>query len=235
MHEPRTLEANDTPLMREAHARRSARRQARRAGVIALGKSCGWHWGHAVQVARLARQLYAQIPPPGEIILRPGPADEWLEYAALLHDIGYIIDIQKHHKHAERLIREAKLPGLLPHEATIIALVVRCHRKRWPGPTHAVFRGLGQADYLTVQWLTALLRVADGLDRTHMHVVRKIIVSDVARYLDIGLVVAGQPESELWAARKKSDLLESVLGHRVLFRVMARRTPSPKEQNHGAT
>lgn len=106
-------------------------------------------------------------------MLRPGPLEEWLEYAALLHDIGYIVDVQKHHKRAERIIRRASLPGLLPYEVTLIALTVRCHRRKWPGVTHRIFSGLGQADYDTVRWLAAILRVADGLDRTHTNAVRR--------------------------------------------------------------
>lgn len=96
-----------------------------------------------------------------------------MEYAALLHDIGYIVDVQKHHKRAERIIRRASLPGLLPYEVTLIALTVRCHRRKWPGMTHRIFRGLGRADYDTVRWLAAILRVADGLDRTHTNAVRR--------------------------------------------------------------
>lgn len=215
--------------------RRSSRRWNRRAGVIALGRACLWHSGHAGQVARLVGQLFRQVSPPAGVALVPGPVDEWLEYAAFLHDIGYIIDVRGHHKHAARLIRGAELPGLLPHEISIIALVVRCHRKNWPGEDDKAFIGLGRADILTIKWLAGLLRVADGLDRTHANLVSEISVSDTAAKLDIGLFVTGQPESEIWAAGKKSDLLASLLGRPVLFRVLSRRNPSRRDVNDGTT
>lgn len=205
------------------------RRRARREGVIALGLKCGWHSGHAAQVARLAAMLYDQVQPPRTIALLPGPADEWLEFAALLHDIGYIIGVQGHHKEAARIIREAPLPGLLPHEVALIALTVRCHRKRWPGATHKVFAGLGRSGYETVRWLTALLRVADALDRTHENVVRELVVTDAAQHLGIGLIVAGRADGELWAARRKSDVLASVLDRPVFFRVVAHRDSPLRE------
>ena len=37
---------------------------------------------------------------------------EWLEYAALLHDVGYLINVRQHHKHSYYLITQGELCGL---------------------------------------------------------------------------------------------------------------------------
>ena len=204
--------------------RRDPARLARRATVLAFGRECNYHAGHAAQVARLAQTLHRQLVAADRIntkTLRPGPIGEWLEYAALLHDVGYIVDAKKHHRHAERLIREASLSGFLRHEIEIIALTARFHRKRWPGPDHKAFTGLGRADYETVKTLAAILRVADGLDRTHRHVVRNIVVGQTEPQLEIGIVVADVPDFEIQAATKKADILGELIGARVDIRPLA--------------
>lgn len=187
--------------------------------MVALGRRHDWHEGHAEQVARLALELHRQIPLEE---LRHGPADEWLEYGALLHDIGCILDYAKHHKHAERLIRAGDLPGFDPREIDIIALVARFHRKRPPEAGHAAFGGMERTDYLTVRGLSALLRVADGLDRGHRNVVRGIVVRRAERRVEIGVVAAGNADLEMWAARRKSDLLAAVTGCRLVIGVIDR-------------
>ena len=204
----------------------SERVSTRREGVMALARRCNWHASHSMQVAKLARQLLGQLGHRRSVSSLPRLAAEWLEYGALLHDIGYIVDIRKHHKHAYRLIREADLPGLLPREVGIVALLARFHRKRWRGPDHAPFADVDPLDYEAVRVLTAVLRVADGLDRSQRSVVQEIAVGwptgtaqPLTDRLELGLSVAGNADVEMWAARRKSGLLEDVMGCPILMRV----------------
>ena len=75
---------------------------------------------------------------------------EWLEYAALLHDIGVHISYERHHKHSYYLIKNGDLRGFEPDEIEIIALVARYHRqatpKRAPRRTSATFGRKRAAD-----------------------------------------------------------------------------------------
>ena len=201
-----------------------ARVAARREAVLSLGRECEWHSGHAAQVSRLALVLYRLLVRDGAIdadVFRPGPAGEWLEHSALLHDIGYIVDARKHHKHAAQLIRDASLPGFFAFEIEIIALVARFHRKRSPSPDQKVFTGLGQGVYEVVRALSAVLRVADGLDRSHRSVVETLDIAWNLSRLEIGLTVRGNTDVEVWAAECKKSLLEEVVGARVAIRPVA--------------
>ncbi len=54
---------------------------------------------------------------------------EWLEYGALLHDIGVHISYERHHQHSYYLIKNGDLRGFEPEEIEIIALVARYHRQ----------------------------------------------------------------------------------------------------------
>ena len=76
----------------------------------------------ATTIFRLTRGLH-QLPQEYE---------ELLEYAALLHDIGYYYGYDAHHKHAYRMIMEADIPGLNEREKSIVANVARYHRSAGP-------------------------------------------------------------------------------------------------------
>jgi exopolyphosphatase/guanosine-5'-triphosphate,3'-diphosphate pyrophosphatase len=57
---------------------------------------------------------------------------EWLEYAAILHDLGVHISYEGHHKHSYYLIKNGDLRGFEPDEIETIALVARYHRQATP-------------------------------------------------------------------------------------------------------
>ena len=61
---------------------------------------------------------------------------EWLEYAALLHDVGVHISYESHHKHSYYLIKNGDLRGFEPDEIETIALVARYHRRATPKRQH---------------------------------------------------------------------------------------------------
>src|SRR5207237_2317645 len=68
----------------------------RRRSVFELAERCNYWPEHAQQVAKLATLLFDQTR------ILHGLTDrerEWLEYAALLHDIGVHISYERHHKH----------------------------------------------------------------------------------------------------------------------------------------
>ena len=64
---------------------------------------------------------------------------EWLEYAAILHDIGVHISYEGHHKHSYYLVKNGDLRGFEPDEIEAIALVARYHRQATPKREHDGF------------------------------------------------------------------------------------------------
>ncbi|HEY3488809.1 MAG TPA: Ppx/GppA phosphatase family protein [Candidatus Deferrimicrobiaceae bacterium] len=126
---------------------------------------------HAEKVAFLATRLFDGTEkvhgmPPGDRLR--------LEVAALLHDIGYYISIQKHHKHSFYIISNAEIVGFPPQERSIAAHVARYHRKALPKKEHAEFEGLPKKERVAVRRLAALLRLADALDKEHLGAIRGI-------------------------------------------------------------
>ena len=72
-----------------------------------------------------------------------------------------------------------------------------------------------------MRYLTALLRLADALDRTHGRLVRAVRCQVGRKTIELRIEVDGDPELELWAARRKGDLLESLAGRRLRLAVVA--------------
>jgi exopolyphosphatase/guanosine-5'-triphosphate,3'-diphosphate pyrophosphatase len=184
-------------------------RSIRRGSVQSLARRCRWPEGHSTHVATLALQLFdgtaslhGMIPPDREL----------LEYAALLHDIGEHVSHDGHDHHAAYLVRHGGLRGFDPEEVRILTAIVRWHRRGDPKSSDETMIDLPADAQERVRRLTALLRVADGLDRGRHQVVSNLTVRCGPSLVIVGVDAPGDPELELWGARRKRDLFEKVFG-----------------------
>jgi exopolyphosphatase/guanosine-5'-triphosphate,3'-diphosphate pyrophosphatase len=184
--------------------------------VARLARHLGETGEHGPRIARLALRLFDQLE--GDLGV-DAESRELLEYAALLHDVGHHIDHANHHRHSYYLITNGELFGFSREELEIMGLVARYHRKAVPKPSDAEFRALPQKARHTVRALSAVLRIADALDRTHYGVVRDITVSRRGSRATLVLDTAGDAQLELWEAKQRAGLLADVLGLDVEFRV----------------
>ncbi len=186
----------------------------RRRSVLDLGRRCDWHQTHAEQVAKLALQFFDGLKEIHQLDRRDR---ELIEYGALLHDIGWHISPEDHHKHGMYLIQHGSLKEFQPEEIAIIALLVRYHRKSKPKLTHDSFAKLSTKARKVVRVGAAILRVADALDRTHCSAVSGIKVRLGTRRAKLTITARGDTEMELWAARRKMDLFAEVFGRTISF------------------
>jgi exopolyphosphatase/guanosine-5'-triphosphate,3'-diphosphate pyrophosphatase len=185
------------------------------AACIALGRRYGFEEEHSRQDARLAGKLFDLTV---DLHNLDDECRDLLTWAALLHDIGYVEGYWGHHKAAYRLISKADLPGLSKREIEIVANVARYHRGAKPKLDHAGYAKLEPDDREIVRVLGGILRLADGLDRSHMDAVR-----DVSAVLDGDrlVVLVDCPlgcSAEVWAGEKKGRFLGKVLGLEVQIR-----------------
>lgn len=186
----------------------------RRRSVIELAERCRYIAPHAQQVARTALALFDATQPDHQL---GTDAREWLEYAALLHDIGTHISYERHHKHSQYLIQHGDLRGFDPDEIQLMALVARYHRQSPPKKTHAEFAAMSPARRQVVRVLGALLRLAEGLDRSHSQIVEQIEAERTETDLLVRLCATSDPELELWAAHRHGTALAKVLGRPIRF------------------
>ncbi len=68
--------------------------------------------------------------------------------------------------------------------------------------------------------LSAILRIADGLDRSHFSIIRDLEVQ-VGKNIKIILSVAGDSELEVWTAQNRADLFEKMYKRKVQFVIKA--------------
>lgn len=162
---------------------------------------------HSEHVAMLALAVFDQTAS----LHRCGAYErELLEAAAILHEVGLFISHERHHQHSYYLIRNAELLGFREDEKEIIANIARYHRKSHPKIKHEDYARLPEPSRRIVRMLAALLRIADGFDRTHRQVVTgvKIIVRGKKTLIRPRLRKGMKAELEIWGANQKKNLFE---------------------------
>jgi exopolyphosphatase/guanosine-5'-triphosphate,3'-diphosphate pyrophosphatase len=176
---------------------------------VTLGRYYAFEEEHSRQDARLAVRLF-------DLTMDLHHLDEeyrdLLYCAGLLHDIGYVEGYWGHHKTAYKLIMEADLPGLSRREKSIVANVARYHRGAEPKLGHAGFAVLAPEDREVVTILGAILRLADGLDRSHTNAVRDLDMWLDGEELVLALDCPFGCDSEVWAGEKKGRFFGKVFG-----------------------
>ncbi|MEN9281470.1 MAG: hypothetical protein RL594_405 [Bacteroidota bacterium] len=172
---------------------------------------------HAEHVKHLAVALFDGLMP----LHNMGDTErELLEAAALLHDVGYHIAADQHHKHSEYIIRNCVMPGFTSDETILIASIARYHRKSHPKRKHVGFASLSEAEQRLVVVLASILRIAEGLDRRQQSVVQDLELRLTSSRIEISLRVdTGIPDVELWSAERRTSLLEETFQRAVRFSV----------------
>jgi exopolyphosphatase/guanosine-5'-triphosphate,3'-diphosphate pyrophosphatase len=188
----------------------------RRRSVIELGERCGYWSEHAQQVARLALSIFDQTRSVHGLSERER---EWLEYGALLHDIGVHISYERHHRHSYYLVKNGDLRGFDPQEIEVMALIARYHRQAPPKKSHEGYGDLPGSLRRTVRTLAAMVRLAEGLDRSHAQALAGLDLYPRGDDYLARLRTQGDAELELWAAHRHVAPLEKTLGKPIRFEV----------------
>jgi exopolyphosphatase/guanosine-5'-triphosphate,3'-diphosphate pyrophosphatase len=104
------------------------------------------------------------------------------------------------------------LPELTRSEKLIIANTARYHRKSYPSMDHTTYAILTDRERHCVDLLAPLLRLADGLDRSHKSVVRELTcrISDESVQLVIDSDAQTDCAAEMEAATTRSELFRTV-------------------------
>ena len=188
----------------------------RRRSVVELGERCGYWSEHAQQVARLALSIFDQTRSVHGL---SDKEREWLEFGALLHDVGVHISYERHHRHSYYLIKNGDLRGFHPQEIEVIALIARYHRQATPKKSHDGYTDLSGTQRGTVKTLSAMVRLAEGLDRSHAQALSGLDIFPRGDDYLVRLRASGDAELELWAAHRHVAPLEKVFGKPIRFEV----------------
>lgn len=190
--------------------------------ILELARRYNYDAGHAHQVECLAGTLFMETEPLHQL----GREDrKLLEYAAILHDIGYYVSARGHHRHTLQMIMMEPLPEFSREEKTVIANIARYHRKALPTIEHTAFGILSDEDKRRVSLLAPLLRIADALDRSHQGLVQELFcdLRDDALVIYAGSNIEMPVETA--ALDRRADMFRQVYRRDAQLRVLRPRLP----------
>ncbi|MCX8130756.1 MAG: Ppx/GppA family phosphatase [Clostridia bacterium] len=164
---------------------------------------------HADHVCYLSLELYDRLKPLHGL----GAAErKMLKAAALLHDTGISISYYDHCQHSYYLILNSRLNGLTHRETVLIATIAASHGKDklkkniyksyekilLPGDTKLILK------------LSAILRLAECLDRSETGVVKAIDCQASGDIIRLKTLCEGDAELEINLANENSQVFKKL-------------------------
>ncbi|MGC9102143.1 MAG: HD domain-containing protein [Desulfurella sp.] len=180
--------------------------------LIELGNKFNFEEPHALCVNNLAKKLFEQLK---QTLNLQDKDFALLEAACILHDIGTYISFSKHHMHSYYLITNSDLTGFSIKQKNMIATIAYFHRGSLPNKSHKFYQSFSKKKKDKIKKLAAILRIADGLDRSHRSFVKDIKVSIEKDNIKIVAISSEDTFLEMKAANAKKNLLEKVTGKKV--------------------
>jgi CHAD domain-containing protein len=186
----------------------------KREQLKAVIRGCGVDEEHSLHVAELSLMLFDGLRSLHRL---DDEKRDLLEYAGLLHDIGWKEGQRNHHKTSlEMIMTDDGLP-FDEKERSIIANVARYHRGVIPNGDHKAYMDLKAGDRRVVDRLAAIIRVADALDVSHTSVVKSAVCQVKKGKVIVLMATTGHPDRELEKAHEKKDLFEKTFKRTLLF------------------
>lgn len=148
---------------------------------------------HATHVYEISQNIFEDLEPIHRL------NDSYrriLITSALLHDCGISIDYYNHHKHSFYIILNSSINGLTQKELLMSAAIAACHRNNQyhiPFPQYTSI--INRIDIKAIEYIGAILKIAEGLDRS-----LEGAVSDIHATIDnetVKLEVESQLDLEL--------------------------------------
>ena len=177
--------------------------------AIQLGQKFNFQQQHAEHVAQPAMKLFDQLADQHNLDHKMRAI---LEIAALLHEIGKIVNSSGFHKHSSYLISNSEFFGVGERSHMLIALVARYHRRALPQPSHVRYASLDLQDRIAVSKLAAILRIANAMDESHTQKIKNFkcnVETDQVTILADGVSDISMEQHAVGQAR---SLSESIFG-----------------------
>ncbi|NTU85240.1 MAG: Ppx/GppA family phosphatase [Chloroflexales bacterium] len=169
--------------------------------ILNLARLSHYEEAHCQKVAAISLSLFDQLIP----LHGYGPWErELLGYAATIHDVGVAVGYYDHHKHSEYLVHNATLLGFSHREIAILGALVRNHRKGF-SDLSLYAPVLQPDDGARVARLSALLRLAEYLERSKSQVVRAVRVT-IGESVRVTVEAAGDASIEIWDTNRRAGL-----------------------------
>ena len=141
--------------------------------LLAAAKHYGADLQFAQRIRDLALQLFRRLQSVHQL---PPEYEDWLEAAAMLHEVGAYINRSGRRRHTYYVISNSEIFGYTPLQRRIIAAIARYVGKSLPSPSDQVMRVLPGIEQIHVSKAVALLRLARALDQGRRSAVAQLKV-----------------------------------------------------------
>ena len=169
---------------------------------------------HAETVRHIALKLFKKLKAELGLIEE---SRILLEVAAILHDIGMFIGADDHHLHSSYIISNSDIFGLNRDQIDMISQIAFGHRGKIAPRDIPNFSRQDRESRVTVLKLTALLRIADALDRGHGQKIQDFTIDFHSDTLIIRCPDTHSLALEQRAIEEKASLFEAVFGYKVIL------------------
>jgi CHAD domain-containing protein len=142
----------------------------------------------------------------------------FLEYAGLLHDIGWKFGKKGHSARSAEMILSDENLSLDVMDRGIIGLVAKAHRGKIRFESDGFFSLLSSHDRNNVIMLAALLRIADGLDYLHLGSAESVHCTIHPQEIILEVSALRDISTEKARAIQKSDLFVQVFERKMVIR-----------------
>ena len=134
-----------------------------------------------------------------------------LQMAVMLHDVGKYISFNNVADSSYNIIMSNEIIGLSHIEREMVALIARYNTVTLPSYDELVMESsLSAEQYLTVSELTAIVRLANALDRSHLQKIQAIRATLKERELQLSLTVNRDFTLEQGLCQEKLDFFNEV-------------------------
>lgn len=183
--------------------------------VLSVARRYDYDVAHSHHVVRLATRIFDDTK---DLHRLNGQDRKLLQYGAILHDIGYHIAHNNHHRHGLYLIKNSEMPGFTGDEIAMMATMVRYHRGSLPRKgsdrrskrEHEDYYALDRNQRVRVLRLASILQIADGLDRSHRQMISDVHCRIEDKSVTFFASSTGECELEIWSAERKSGWFSEI-------------------------
>ncbi|MBE5859089.1 MAG: exopolyphosphatase [Butyrivibrio sp.] len=143
-----------------------------------------------------------------------------LQISTILHDCGKYISMVNLGECSYNIIMSTEIIGLSHIERSIIANVVKFNHDNFEYYSDGTYRfkGIDKESYFTISKLTAILRIANGLDRTHRQKFKDVKVAVKGKEFEITVDTMADVSLERGLFDERGRFFEQVFGIKPVIR-----------------
>ncbi|MCT4593450.1 MAG: HD domain-containing protein [Anaeromicrobium sp.] len=141
-----------------------------------------------------------------------------MQLACIVHDIGKYIKYNGHYIYSYNIIKATGIIGISERDLEIVASIAKYHSTLVLSDKDQDLKGLDTKTKIIIGKLSAIVRLADALDRSHKQKIKDIKVKIDKKDIIIYIYTNEDTLLEEWALEKKSYLFKDVFGYNPILK-----------------